>query len=146
MSVIVQLADAVAAELNAATFTPAFIAERRVLPVYNLSELTGLRVTVVPKAVEITGATRAASQHDLSVDIGVQQRVPPDSDVDAFVLELGGLVDAIADYLRRRQLTQPPGAGVSWVRTTNDPVYASEHLTEKRVFTSVLTVTYRGMK
>jgi hypothetical protein len=144
MSLIVQVADAVKAELNVATFTPAFIAERRVLPVYDLSELTGLRVTVVPKAVEITGATRAASQHDLTIDIGVQQRVPPESDVDAFVLERSGLVDAIADHLRRRELVQLPG--VSWVSTTNDPVYAPEHLSERRVFTSVLTVTYRGMK
>jgi len=144
MSLIVQLADAVKAELNVTTFTPAFIAERRVLPVYELSELTGLRVTVVPKAVEITVSTRAASQHDLTVDIGVQQRVPPESDVDAFVLLLGGLVDAIADHLRRRELAQLPN--VCWVSTTNDPVYAPEHLTEKRVFTSVLTVTYRGMR
>jgi hypothetical protein len=144
MSVIVQLADAVAAELNAAAFTPTFTAERRVLPVYELSELSGLRVTVVPKAVEITGATRAASQHDLTIDIGVQQRVPPDADIDTFVLLLGGLVDAIADHLRRRELVQLPG--VSWVSTTNDPVYAPEHLSERRVFTSVLTVTYRGMK
>jgi len=144
MSLIVQVADAVTAELNAGTFTPAFTAQRRVLPVYELSELADLRVTVVPKSVEITGSTRAASQHDLTIDIGVQQRVPPESDVDDVVLELGGLVDAIADYLRRRELGQLPG--VNWVRTTNDPVYAPEHLTERRVFTSVLTVTYRGMR
>jgi len=52
------------------------------------------------------------------------------------------LVEQIADYLRRRPLGSIPAA---WVRTANDPIYAAEHLAEDRVFTSVLTVTYRVM-
>jgi hypothetical protein len=148
MSILTELADAVAYELNDApsgTFSPTFTAERKVLPVHELKDLKDLKVTVVPKAIEITGSTRATSQYDLVVDIGIQQKLPPaTTDLDVNVTALGTLVDQIADYLRRRPLSLLPG--VTWVGITNDPVYAPEHLLEQRVFTSVLTVTYRAMK
>ena len=65
MSLVIDIADAVAAELNAAppdTFSQAFAAARMVLPEFDLEDLAELKVTVVPKAVEITGATRSGSQ------------------------------------------------------------------------------------
>ena len=65
-------------------------------------------------------------------------------DLDTEVAALGTLVDEIADYLCRRTLSGASFA--AWVGITNEPVYAPEHLAEKRVFTSVLTVTYRAMK
>lgn len=148
MSIVVDIADAVTAELNAApagTFEPAFTAERRVLPVFELADLAELRVTVVPKGVQITGSTRSASQYDISVDIGVQRKLAAgDKDLDAEVATLGSLVDEIADYLRQRPLSAAPFA--TWVSIANEPVYAPEHLLEQRVFTSVLTVTYRALK
>ena len=147
MSLIIEIADAVTAELNAAppgTFTQSFTAERKVLPFYELQDLANLRVTVVPKAVEITGSTRSASQHDFAIDIGIQKKLGSPSTLEAEVESLGNVVDQIAEYLRQRKLTAAPFA--AWVSTTNDPVYAPEHLLEKRVFTSVLTVTYRAMK
>jgi len=64
-------------------------------------------------------------------------------DLDTEVAALCGLMDQIADYLRRRALPGVPGA--AGVRTQNEPVYAPEHLAEQRVFTSVLTVTYRAI-
>lgn len=148
MSLVTDIADAVAAEINAAgpgTFDFPFTAQRKVLPAYELSELDDLKVTVVPKVVEISGSTRSASQYDITVDIGIQKKLPPGSEAsDEQVETLGTLVDQIAAYLRRRPLPGAPFA--SWVNITNDPVYAPEHLLEKRVFTSVLTVTYRAMK
>ena len=148
MSLVINVADAVKVELNAApegTFSLAFIAERRVLPEFELKDLTELKVTVVPKRLEITGATRAASQYEITIDIGVQKKLTPGSgDVDTKVTALLTLVDQIADYLRRRPLIDLPG--VTWVSIANDPVYAPEHLFEKRVFTSILTATYRAMK
>ena len=145
MSLITDIADAVVAELNAApagTFDPPFTAQRRVLPAFELAELAELKVTVVPKAVQITGSTRSSSQYDLAVDIGVQRKLTSNSDSD--VETLGTLVDQIAEYLRQRPLSQAP-YGV-WVGTANEPVYSPEHLLEQRVFTSVLTVTYRAIK
>ena len=149
MSLVTDIAGAVAAEINAApgspaTFNQTFTAVRKVVPAYELSELTELKVTVVPKAVEISGSTRSASQYDITVDIGIQKKLPATPEMDAEVETLGMLVDQIAEYLRRRPLSTAPFA--SWVSITNDPVYAPEHLLEKRVFTSVLTLTYRAMK
>ncbi|NBC11285.1 MAG: hypothetical protein GVY24_06040 [Planctomycetes bacterium] len=147
MSITTDIADAVTAELNSApggTFSQAFTAQRRVLPVYELEQLAELRVTVVPKAVAITGSTRAASQYEFTIDIGVQRKLLTGAgDADTEVDTLGSLVDQIAAYLRQRPLTGAPW--VSWVSMTNDPVYAPEHLHEQRVFTSVLSVTYRAL-
>jgi len=145
MSLVIDIADAVATELNAAapgTFSEAFTADRKVLPAHELSNLADLKVTVVPKAVEISGSTRSASQYDITVDIGVQKKLG--KDLDSEVPVLSTLVDEIADYLRRRPLSA--AAFAVWVRTVNEPVYVPEHLAAQRVFTSVLTVTYRAMK
>lgn len=137
------IADAVAAELNSApdgTFSKNFIAVRKVIPAYELSELSELKVTVVPKAVEITAAMRIGSQHDLAVDIGIQQKIS--KDVDGDVESLMTLVDEISSYLAGRKLAS--AAWAQWVSIKNDPPYVPEHLAEKRTFTGVLTVTYRG--
>jgi hypothetical protein len=145
MSLVIDIADAVASELNAApggTFDPAITAVRRVLPEFELADLAELKVSVVPKSVQITGSTRAASQYEIAVDIGVQKKLG--KDLDAEVAALGTLMDQIADYLRRRPLLATPFA--AWVSIANEPVYAPEHLAEQRVFTSVLTVTYRALK
>ncbi len=61
MSLATDIADAVAAELNAAepdTFGQPFTAARRVLPAFELADLADLKVTVVPKAVLSSGASR----------------------------------------------------------------------------------------
>lgn len=145
MSLVIDIADAVAAELNAApagTFNPAFTAVRRVLPEFDLTDLAELKVSVVPKSVGIAGSTRATSQYEIAVDIGVQKKLG--KDLDSEVAALSTLMDQIADYLRRRPLAAAPFA--SWVSISNEPVYAPEHLAEQRVFTSVLTVSYRALK
>ncbi len=143
MSNIMNIADAVVAELNAApeeTFSKSFTAVRKVIPAYELSELSELKVTVVPKAIEIASSTRGGAQHDFSVDIGIQQKIS--KDVDGDVESLMGLVDKIAAYLTKRKLADISWA--AWVSIKNDPPYVPEHLLEKRTFTSVLTITYRG--
>ena len=145
MSLVTDIADAVTSELNGSGILPGLTAVRKVVPAYELEQLSELKVTVVPKAVEISGSTRSASQYEITVDIGIQKKLSPGSESsDEQVETLGTLVDQIAEYLRRRPLAGAPFA--SWVSITNDPVYAPEHLAEQRVFTSVLTVTYRAMR
>lgn len=150
MSTIIDIADAVTAELagGAEGFSESFTPERRVLPDYELADLKDLRVTVVPRGVEITGASRTLSRHDVQIDIGVQQKLSAGTeagtDMDTQVAELLGLVEEIAEFLQRRPLAAMPQA--VWVTTSNDPVYAPDHLADKRLFTSVLTVTYRLLK
>ena len=141
MALAIDIADAVTAELAGGAFSQTITPVRRVLPEYELADLKDLRVTVVPSSVEIEGASRVLSQHDVRIDIGIQKKLG--KDLDAEVPVLCGLVDEIAAFLKRRPLAAAPHA--AWVRSANEPIYAPEHLAEQRVFTSVLTVTYRAM-
>ena len=142
MALAIDIADAVTAELASGTFSQPITPVRRVLPKYELADLKDLRVTVVPAAVEITGASRTLSQHDAQIDIGIQKKLGKNLDTE--VAQLCGLVEEIAQFLQRRPLQAAPYA--VWVRTANEPVYAADHLAEQRAFTSVLSVTYRAMK
>jgi len=141
MALTIDIADAVVAELASGSFSQPISPQRLVLPEFDLAALADLRVTVVPKAVEISAASRVACQHDVQIDIGIQKKLG--KDLDAEVPALCELVDEIAAFLKRRPLAAAPHA--AWVRTANEPIYAPEHLAEQRVFTSVLTVTYRAM-
>ncbi len=142
MALAIDIADAVAAELAGGSFSQPIDPLRRVLPEYELSDLKDLRVTVVPASIQIEGASRALSQHDVRIDIGIQKKLG--KDLDAEVAQLCELVDEIAEFLKRRRLQG--AADAVWVKTANEPIYAADHLSEQRLFTSVLAVTYRMMK
>lgn len=137
MSTILDIADAVVASLNAGTFAQPVQAERRYQPTFELPDLAELKVSVVPKAVTITNATRTDGYFDCAVDVGVQKKIADDAEIDAMV----NLVEELADHLRQKRLDDAPEAG--FVSIANEPVFAPEHLDTQRVFTSVLTVTYR---
>jgi hypothetical protein len=51
MAVLIDLADAVVAELNTASFSQALTAQRHYQPRFDLSEMAGLHVSVVPKGL-----------------------------------------------------------------------------------------------
>ena len=148
MSVLVQIADAVAASINAAAadgvFPEPLEAVRAHRPSFDLEELGELRVSVVPRSTVITALARLQSQYECTVDVGIQQRVPAgdggdgrDARVDA-LLELA---EAIGDHLRHKRLPEFPDA--AWSSIAHDPVLAPEHLDERSTLTTVLSVTYR---
>jgi len=138
-STIVQVADAVVASLNAGSFSQEFTAERRYRPTFELADLETLRVSVVPGSLEIINATRTANYFDCSLDIGVQKRINLErpEQIDALMR----LVEELVQHLWNHRLELMPEA--VWLRIVNEPVVAAEHLDQQRVFTSVLTVTYR---
>jgi hypothetical protein len=142
VSVIVNIADAVVAELNASGLLPGVTAQRAYRPTFVLEEMKDLHVTVVPRGVEMSGVSRSMVQSDVQIDIGVQKK--PMELVQAELDGLMALVEQIADHLRGRRLTGAPDA--SWVKTENNPIFAAEHLEQLRQFTSVLTVTYRVLR
>ena len=139
MAVIIDIADAVVAELSAGTFSQPFEAKRHYLPLFNLPEMKDLHVSVVPKGVAITSLSRGANQHDVQIDVAVQKKL--DAEANTEIDTLMGLVEEIADFFRLRRLASYPNA--VWTKTENLPVYAQEHLAEMRQFTSVLTMTFR---
>ncbi|HEY1068491.1 MAG TPA: hypothetical protein VGE52_20375 [Pirellulales bacterium] len=139
MAVIVDLANAVVAELNGGTFSQVFGAERGYTPVFELKDMKTLHVTVVPKGLAIEAFSRSQSQHDYQVDVAVQKKLANAGNAE--VDPLMTLVEEIADFFRARRLTTYPNA--IWTKTENAPVYAAEHFEDLRQFTSVLTFTFR---
>jgi hypothetical protein len=135
---IVAIADAVVAQLNATTFAQPMAASRHYVPVFELSEMSQLRVSVVPKAITSASLDRNRDRFDYLIDVAVQRKLGPSlGNLDA-MLEL---VEEISDHFRSHPLTGFPEARC--VEVENDPVYAPDHLEEFRTFTSLLTLTYR---
>ena len=95
-------------------------------------------MTVVPRSVASKSLDRQRDSYDYEIDVAVQQKVDPTlANLDALVL----LVEEIGDHFRHEPLSGLPAARCVGVQNT--PVYAAEHLQELRVFTSVLTLTFR---
>ena len=139
MSQITDIADAVVAALNGQTFSQPVTAERAYRAAFDLQEMKDLRVTVVPKGLELTTAGRGVAQSDVQIDIGVQRKLA--TAADAEIDELMALVEEIAEFVR----TTRQFGYATWVKTENTPIYSQEHLGELRQFTSVLTLTLRVM-
>lgn len=136
MSTIIDIAEAVVASLNAGSFDPPLGAQRRYLPKFDLPDLAELKVSVVPKSVTITNATRTSSHFDYAVYVGIEKKVASDVEIDALV----NLVEQIADHLRHNRSLTPTALFVS---IANEPVWALEKLDREHVFVGVLTATYR---
>ena len=146
MSVSIQLADALVTRLNTPGepgFSQSFTAVRRYVPVFDLEKASGIQVTVVPKSSEVSRASRGSSFFDCAADIAVQKKVSGDLDADELD-NLMALVEEIIDCVNGGPLTEYPTAVL--VSIENAPIFAQEHLNEKRVFTSLLTATYRVMR
>ena len=137
-AVIVEIAEAVVAAIEAATLSQPATVKRAYVPVHELTDLVDLAVTVVPTSIGVTPLTRHSDDHEYTVDIGVQKRCTPDTtDADPLML----LVEEIIDLFRGKTLTGYTAA--KCLRVANDPIYVPAHLDEERVFTSVVTLTFR---
>jgi len=125
VSTIAAIADAVAAHINAGTFSQPVSAERMYQPAFTLEDLADLRVSVVPRTVGIAAATRDSSLFECVVDVGVQKKLPAEG-ADAEIDALLDLVEEITDYLRLKRLPDAPEA--AWAGIAHEPVVSSESL------------------
>lgn len=141
---IVDIADAVVAELNVASrFSMAVAAEREWSPVFEVEDMAALKVTVVPRG---EGAQEAATrakiwQREYRVDLAVMKRVnrsAQKAEVDALVL----LVEEIAEWFRR-QRPLASQQGFHCPSAEIDPVCDPAHLDQLSQFTSLVTLTFR---
>ena len=137
---ILELADAVVAELNAHAFSQPFVAERGYLPTFELADLERLHVTVVPKEDEGRLDTRSSSAHDYALDIGIQRK--PEHIDHASLDPLLLLTQEIADHFL---FGQRPAAA-TLVASQARILYLQEHLAKLGQFTSVVTLTFRGWR
>lgn len=138
---ITGVVDDTVAELNATTFSQAFTASKRYLPITERSGLSSLVVSVAPGPVEISQANRRENNHDVRVDILVQRQADPDDNAE--MDSLVALSEEIARHLTPHADASFPIDGVIWQETQHDPLYLPSHLRELRIFTSVIRYTAR---
>ena len=138
---IIQLADAIVADLNTATFGQAFIAQRTYLPRWKLEELATIRVTVVPKDDIGERASRAQWQEDYHIDVAIQQRLAANEQeqLDALI----GLAEELADYFKSRN---PTGNLATLIAVAFAPLFDPEHLEKHKTLTTVINLTFRGWR
>lgn len=140
MSTLIDIADAMVAELNAANLSMAFIAERYYVPDFDLSEMDELHVSVIPKRIDVDyeAGTREEQSHTYDVDVGVQERFEEGNNVelDPYM----DLVEEIEDVFRLHVIDSPKAVCVG---VENSPPFGRRHFLEKRQFTSVLTFTWK---
>ncbi|MBN2585003.1 MAG: hypothetical protein JXL80_18220 [Planctomycetes bacterium] len=143
MALIVDIADAVVTALNGQEFSQAFEAARRYVVEFELEQLSELRVSVVPRAVDWAIVSRSKGQFDYEFDVALQKRSDP-TDLEACDA-LMGLVEEVADFLRGLgRLVESPAAAVTGVR--NEPVYGYTQLATQRVLTSVIRLSVRVIR
>jgi hypothetical protein len=137
MSKIIDIADAVVTTLNDGDFKPTFTAVRYYVPEFELEDLATLHVSVVPKALETESYDRTNNEWNCQIDIGVQQIITNDADCDV----LSTFVEDIILTFINKQLTSYQSAFC--VKVENNPVFSTQHLIEKDVFTSLITLTFK---
>ncbi|HBG28589.1 MAG: hypothetical protein A2Y10_08580 [Planctomycetes bacterium GWF2_41_51] len=135
---VLQLAEKIVNTLNDSEFALAFTAVKTLFPFYELKDLANLKVTVVPKSVNITTASRNSSEFDYQVDIAIQKAVKRPDDTEITVLT--ELALAIAKSFRNKVYQD---IGAVCFKQSIDPLYFVEHIQPPSVFTSVVTLNFK---
>lgn len=146
---ISQLCQSLAARLSAAEFTaeyPEIAVQQAYLPQYDNEQMSSLKVSVLPREVEIAKTGRGAEQHDYTLAIVLAKRTDGSTaQVDALL----SLVEKICDLLRSDAMPQVDGAPwpaeAKWWALALDPVWSQEHLEERRIFFTAINVQYRAI-
>ena len=139
---IVELANLVTAALNEGSL--GFTAVRGYLPDLKRKDLgSDIKVFVIPKGETGQPHSRSVEQVDWDIYIGVIKKLkqgPQDTFDETELDGLRDIVRAIKDRLQASKL-----GNFTRIRTLNDPLFDVEHLVDQRQFTSVITITYRGL-
>ena len=141
MGRVVELAKAVAAELNGREFSMPFTAKYEPIPRMAMEKITGLEVIVVPSSCARDRESRGNWMLYPVIRIGVMKhisRADRGEEVDA----LNSLCDEITDYLTERRPALAPWASMS--RVLDLPSYIFEHIMQYSVFDGVIGIEYKA--
>jgi hypothetical protein len=146
MSVLIDVADAVTAELNGHVFSQEFTATRTYADWDEQLSTYELRSDVVPVASMPTELdTRGSVNYLCSVDIGIRKKLEAgDSDrVDAEIVDpLVRLIEEIHEWTIGKELNYD----ATWESTIFVAAYVPEHLRQNNQFTGIVRVTYSVSK
>lgn len=145
---VIQLADAVVTLLNAGSYSQTFTATRKYRPVFDLKELTTLRVTVVPREITEDLASRAMVSERHLIDIAIHKQLSASSDEDEESAEIITAADALMYFVEQLRdalvlgtLTLTDDVVAKCVVAQNAPIYSPDDFTARK-FISVITATY----
>lgn len=132
-----QIADDVLAAIDAATLSQSFTPTRDDLPRPNLTALSTLTVTVVPRSTTWELLTRAKDWEVHQVDVGVLAKVADTS--SSTLAPYRRLAEEIAKLFRNVVLD----CGAAWHGSQIDPIYDDEALAQSSVFVSIVRLTFK---
>lgn len=146
MPKILDIADAVVSELNSNTFSQTFTAIRKYIPEYQTPDYATIKVTVIANDDTSEILTRAGVQDDIAIDIGVQKKLvnPPVGKFDVDPAEVDPLLnflEELKEFFLGHALAAIPNAGC--IKAKYVPIYAPGQMREDRIFTGVVTLTFR---
>lgn len=148
MATLVDIAEAVKDEINAGSFNQEFTAERKYVPIYTVESEAILEVTVIPVSDESTVISRNQVLCTYQVDVGVQKLIGTgdlsEQDVRDICDPLMTLAEQIRDLLDGKTLTTYTSAKCT--KAITKLVYSTELLDTKRVFMSVVNLTYEVVR
>jgi hypothetical protein len=129
MSSIIDIANEVAYVLAIT------VATVRLAPEFSLDSMDELNVAIVPKGVEFTAHSRSASEKTVKIDIGVMKKCSDD--------EVESLLNTVQSICGRFERLRLGSTRALCVKVENNPIYAPEHLVQRKQFTSVITLTFK---
>ena len=139
MATVLQIADSVTAQLNAAQLSQPFHAQRLYVPDFDLEDMRELRVSVVPRELAILAHDRTTSKYNARIDVAVQRKF--DSGTNTEIDPLVVLIEEIGDLFRLKRLDSMPEARC--IQVEHPVIYSHEHWEQFRQFTSLLTLTFQ---
>ena len=135
---LINLANAVAAAVNAATLPLALTATVAWMPFSDRAASADLACWVIPSTEAPGSLSRGQLSHECEVFIALQKPVADETEVDG----LAATLEAIGDALAHRPLSWSGGAA-HFASMRIDPVLDLDHWNRLKQYTGVLRLTYR---
>lgn len=153
MSDDVLIADAVAAALNGATLSHAFVAERSYVPFISTEELQELRaphVAVIPATLEGTIQDRSGRWDPrYQIDVGIRKfvgnndRLPTNAELNERCDAMRVLAEEVMDLFRG---ARPGDVAARCVEVRNDPIFDPKILADHWIFATVVSLFFRKVR
>lgn len=135
------IVDAIVDEINRVAsevgFSQTLTASREVMPSLAMNQIKGVVVSVVPRSIELSQASRSSRLKRYKVDVAVMRRAQPQDDLNALVETMVGLTNEIREALSGKEMS-----GAVFIGDAIDPIYSLEFLMQQRTFLSVLRLDY----
>lgn len=135
------IVDAIVGEINRVAsevgFSQTLTASREVMPSLAMNQIKGVVVSVVPRSVELSQASRSSRLKRYKIDVAVMRRAQQQDDLNTLVETMVSLTHEIREALSGKEMS-----GAVFIGDAIDPIYSLEFLMQQRTFLSVLRLDY----